>query len=179
MNRTDLLEQFKQKHNEIKTLQNVIRENTKKIDLLQQESAEIGKTLFQMRPRIEEANPGDLLEGNSIVIDKNQDQILIAAPAETEVASDWTSDFKPAFDKLSDHGLNPSDWFIPSINQLMLARNNAKNHFSDLYWSCEEVDDNLAKIFYFHTSKGSVFDSRKSFVAKIRLFTIVHSCTTN
>jgi hypothetical protein len=73
---------------------------------------------------IETASIGDVLEDGSIVVDKQGSIALLAAPATTEVVCQWTKEFSDVFEALKFQGFNPSQWFIPSKEQLQLAYNN-------------------------------------------------------
>ncbi len=89
---------------------------------------------------LENANPGDVLDDGCIVIQKSNGLALLAAPKETDVFCAWSQDFTEVFITLKNHGLNPSQWFIPTQEQLNLAYKAAKEHFpSALYWSSTEL----------------------------------------
>ncbi len=91
---------------------------------------------------IENASPGDVLEDGSIVVLKNSSMALLAAPESVEVRCEWSKDFSSVFEKLKDDGFNPSQWFIPTKEQLNLAYQNpeVRKHFAaTYYWSSNEV----------------------------------------
>jgi hypothetical protein len=107
------------------------------------------KTTF---PTPEQAQPGDKLADGCIVIERfpktilHNERLLIAAPKETQICYQWTPEFKPVFDRLKKRSFNPSEWFIPSVEQLQLAYQNAKQQFPGgfLYWSSDEVSPTIA-----------------------------------
>ena len=90
---------------------------------------------------IETAVPGDVLEDGSIVLKKENGLALLVAPKSTEVVCQWSETFPEVFDKLQEEGFNPSQWFIPTQEQLILADSFIRLHFSDdMYWSSTEID---------------------------------------
>jgi len=121
---------------------------------------------------IETAKVGDVLDDGSIVVDKQGNMALLAAPKSTQVKCKWTKEFRPVFDKLAEEGFNPSQWFIPSKEQLQLAYNNCKEHFaSGYYWSSTEVSSFNACLLSFIL--GSVYSSSKSASYCVRAFRCV------
>jgi hypothetical protein len=133
------------------------------------------KTTF---PTLEEAQPGDKLEDGCVVIERqpksifHNERLLVAAPEKTEVECQWTPEFKPVFDKLKEHGFNPTDWFIPSVEQLKLACKNAKQHFLfPDYWSSTEVSSTTACILTFYD--GSQYALSKSNPFCVRAFRFI------
>lgn len=83
---------------------------------------------------------GDVLPDNSIVVYKEDAELLIAAPKETEVKCVWSEDFAPVFNKLKEQGFNPDEWFVPNMGQLMLAYLFYKKAFaSPYYWSSTDA----------------------------------------
>src|SRR6056300_1775709 len=89
---------------------------------------------------IETAVPGDVLEDGSIVLKKENGLALLVAPESTEVECEWSKEFPEVFQKLKEQGFNPSQWFIPTKEQLNLAYENIKQHFAVAgYWSSTEV----------------------------------------
>lgn len=90
---------------------------------------------------------GDVLPDNSIVVYKEDAELLIAAPKETEVVCVWSEDFAPVFDKLKEQGFNPDEWFVPNMGQLMLAYYSCSKAFSyDAYWSSTEASSTYSCI---------------------------------
>ena len=130
---------------------------------------EIEKEKFTLLKRLSELSysncqPGDKLADGCIVIDRRpksifyNERLLIAAPIETQVDCEWTPEFQPVFDKVKEHGFNPTDWFIPSVEQLKLAYKNAKQHFvsSAVYWSSTEASSISACVVYVGDGNQSV-----------------------
>jgi hypothetical protein len=144
---------------------------------------EIEKEKFTLLKRLSELSysncqPGDKLADGCIVVDRRpksifyNERLLIAAPQETEVDCEWTPEFQPVFDKVNEHGFNPTDWFIPSVEQLQLAYKNAKPHFSGWwYWSSDEASS--------HSACGVIFNGGyqgpgiKTFMRCVRAFRLV------
>lgn len=94
---------------------------------------------------IETAVPGDVLEDGSIVFKKENGLALLVAPESTEVVCQWSEQFPEVFDKLKEQGFNPSQWFVPTQEQLTLAYSSIRHHFSgDRYWSSTEVSSTFA-----------------------------------
>jgi hypothetical protein len=133
------------------------------------------KTTF---PTLEEAQPGDKLADSCIVIERYpktifyNERLLIAAPEKTEVECQWTPEFKPVFDSLKENGFNPSDWFIPSVEQLKLAYKNAKQHLlSASYWSSTEASSISAwGMCFFDCSQ---YTDSKAFEYLVRAFRFI------
>jgi hypothetical protein len=123
---------------------------------------------------IENASPGDVLEDGSIVVKKENGLALLAAPGSVEVNCQWSKDFPDVFTKLKDNGFNPSQWFIPTKEQLNLAYQNpeVRKHFvSTNYWSSTEVSATYAcdQLFL----NGSVGASAKTNTLCVRPFRCV------
>ena len=90
---------------------------------------------------LETAVPGDTLEDGSIVLKKENGLALLVAPKSTEVECTWSKAFPEVFDKLKVEGFNPSQWFVPTKEQLTLAYSSIRHHFSAAsYWSSTEVN---------------------------------------
>lgn len=99
---------------------------------------------------IETASVGDTLEDGFIVIQKENGLALLAAPKNTEVKATWSKEFSEVFEKLKEQGFNPSQFFIPTKEQLQLAYRNVPNELSDtLYWSSTEINATTAYLFLF------------------------------
>ena len=99
------------------------------------------KTTF---PTIQEAIPGDVLEDGCIVIQKFDGAALIAAPVLTECRCVW-GQIEPVFNNLAKQGFTPSQWFIPSVEQLKLAHKLIPDFFSAMnYWSSTEASSTAA-----------------------------------
>src|SRR6056300_1254411 len=67
---------------------------------------------------LETAVPGDVLKEGSIVLKKENGLALLVAPKSTEVECTWSKDFTQVFNKLQEEGFNPSQWFVPTKEQL-------------------------------------------------------------
>ena len=88
---------------------------------------------------------GDVLPDNSIVVYKEDSELLIAAPKETEVNCEWSEDFAPVFNKLKEKGFNPDEWFVPNTGQLMLAYySNWDTFAATYYWSSTEASSAIS-----------------------------------
>ena len=89
---------------------------------------------------IENASVGDTLEDGSIVLKKENGLALLIAPRITEVECLWSKEFPKVFQALKKQGFNPSQWFVPTKEQLWLAYETIPNEFSPMgYWSSTEV----------------------------------------
>jgi hypothetical protein len=94
---------------------------------------------------IENASVGDTLEDGSIVLQKSNGLALLVAPSSTEVEATWSKEFSEVFQKLKEQGFNPSQWFVPTEEQLQLAYNTIRGEFSaTLYWSSTEFNATYA-----------------------------------
>ena len=121
---------------------------------------------------IETAVPGDVLEDGSIVLKKENGLALLVAPESTEVVCPWSKAFPEVFDKLTEQGFNPSQWFVPTKEQLQLAYLSISNHFDAAnYWSSTEVSSTNACIQNF--ANGSVLSLNKTFSSRVRAFRCV------
>ena len=99
---------------------------------------------------IETASVGDVLEDGSIVLQKSNGLALLVAPKVTEVEATWSKEFPEVFQKLKEQGFNPSQWFVPTKEQLQLAYKTIPDEFSStLYWSSTEVNATNACCVYF------------------------------
>jgi hypothetical protein len=110
------------------------------------------ESLKQPKPVIDykALNVGDVLPGGSIVVYKEEAELLIAAPPETEVKCQWSEDFAAAFESLSRHGFNNVGWFIPNVGQLFLAYLYNRKAFSATpYWSSTEASSTNSCSVYF------------------------------
>jgi small nuclear ribonucleoprotein (snRNP)-like protein len=133
-----------------------------RLETIQREAEAIKQQLKMTFPTLQDANPGDELEDGCIVIEKYNNAALIAAPQSTEIYCQWTPEFQPVFDKLKEHNFNPSQWFIPTANQLKLAHKNAKHHFRRVsytytHWSCDEFSKISATTVELSTGNQSDF----------------------
>ena len=121
---------------------------------------------------IETASVGDTLEDGSIVLQKSNGLALLVAPKNTEVEAKWSKEFPEVFEALKSQGFNPSQWFIPTQEQLKLAYRNVPNEFSSTnYWSSTEYDATYACNVLF--SNGYFTISLKTSVFCVRAFRCV------
>ena len=121
---------------------------------------------------IENASVGDTLEDGSIVLQKSNGLALLVAPKNTEVQSTWSQEFSEVFDKLKENGFNPSQWFVPTKEQLQLAYRVIPDSFSStFYWSSTEWDATAACPVRFGT--GDAFYNGKGFTSCVRAFRCV------
>jgi hypothetical protein len=149
-------------------------EMQQRLNTIQKEAEQIKKALEKSYPSIQEAKPGDLLEDGTVVIAKYNNAALIAAPQSTEVRCQWSEEFNPVFESLKDHGLNPSQWFVPSKNQLFLAYKNANQHFSSSgHWSSDESWSTTGYAWYFFFAIGFHYPSSKEVPFCVRAFRLV------
>jgi hypothetical protein len=101
---------------------------------------------------IETAGVGDTLEDGSIVLQKENGLALLVAPKSTEVEASWSKEFPEVFEALKSQGFNPSQWSVPTKEQLKLAYRNVPNEFSSaIYWSSTEDNATCACIVSFDT----------------------------
>jgi hypothetical protein len=122
-----------------------INETEQQLNKLKQE-LESHKT-----PTIQEASVGDTLEDGSIVLKKDNGLALLLAPAFTEVICTWSKEFSEVFESLKNNGFNPSQWFVPSVEQLKLAYKVIPNEFNKAwYWSSSEYNASCACIVNFN-----------------------------
>ena len=121
---------------------------------------------------IENASVGDTLEDGSIVLQKENGLALLVAPQSTEVRTTWSQEFSEVFEKLKEQGFNPSQWFIPTKEQLQLAYKTIPDSFSSLYdWSSTEVSStNDCKQSFF---SGNIISSIKTSSGCVRPFRCV------
>jgi hypothetical protein len=137
---------YQQIDQEIKATNDELDELNARIEAINKAREELIRLRNNAVVTPEDAQPGDKLVDGCVVIERYpktifyNERLLVAAPEETEVVCQWTPEFQPVFDKLKDHGFNPSDWFIPSFEQLNLAYKNGKQRFTKWwYWSSTEV----------------------------------------
>jgi hypothetical protein len=89
---------------------------------------------------IETAKVGDVLQDGCIVLKKENGLALLVAPKSTDVYCSWSKEFPEVFNKLEE-GFNPSQFFIPTKEQLNLAWKTIPQHFpSPRYWSSTELN---------------------------------------
>ena len=127
---------------------------------------------YKETPTIQEAMVGDTLDDGSIVLKKENGLALLVAPKNTEVEAEWSKEFPEVFQKLKEEGFNPSQWFVPSIEQLKLAYENIPNKFSITpYWSSTETFSSIAWIMYF--INGTMLNDLRTFTCCVRAFRCV------
>jgi len=106
---------------------------------------------------IETAGVGDTLEDGSIVLKKENGLALLVAPKSTEMKEVWSKEFPLVFQKLKEEGFNPSQWFVPTKEQLQLAYRNIPNEFSSAhYWSSTETNIYGACYLFFNYGFASL-----------------------
>ena len=127
---------------------------------------------YKEHPTIEEANVGDVLEDGSIVVKKENGLALLAAPQSTVVCCAWSKEFTEVFEKLKEQGFNPSQWFIPSVEQLKLAYNIENVNLSaTAYWSSTEINATVACLVNY--SLGGAGSGTKAVTRCVRAFRCV------
>ena len=121
---------------------------------------------------IEDASVGDTLEDGSIVVKKSNGLALLVSPQSTQVEAKWSKEFSEVFEALKSRGFNPSQWFIPTQEQLILAYRNVPNEFSSArYWSSTEINATFACGVDF--TLGYSFNFSKTIVHCVRAFRCV------
>lgn len=121
---------------------------------------------------IETASVGDTLENGSIVLQKENGLALLVSPQSTQVNSKWSKEFPEVFEALKEQGFNPSQWSVPTKEQLLLAYRNVPNEFSSTgYWSSTEANATTACNVFFLT--GSAFSDTKTDTYCVRAFRCV------
>jgi hypothetical protein len=96
-------------------------------------------------PNIQDAEVGDTLGDGSIVLKKGNGLALVVAPKSTEVSCQWSKEFSEVFDRLAELGFIPSQWFVPTVEQLMLAYGVIPGEFNGVwYWSSSEFIGSMA-----------------------------------
>jgi hypothetical protein len=132
----------------------------------EQQLEKLKKQLTQKAPTIQEAEVGDVLEDGSIVIKKENGLALVVAPKSTEVKCQWTKQFSEVYSKLNHFGFIPSQWFVPTVEQLALAYKVIPDEFNkEWYWSSSEYNASTSWII---NSKGGTQFSLKSHNCHVR-----------
>jgi hypothetical protein len=153
--------------NKYEELEKQVAEMQKEIDRLKAED--------KKKPEItiENASIGDVLEDGSIVVHKTDDNMaFLAAPATTEVRCEWSKEFSPVFEALKSQGFSPSQWFVPTEEQLKITYENCKQHFaSTFYWSSTEFNATTACCQDF--TNGYIFNFNKTNTRCVRAFRCV------
>ena len=123
-------------------------------------------------PTIQEAKIGDVLEDGCIVLKKENGLALLVAPEWTDVYAAWSKEFPEVFKKLEEQGFNPSQFFIPTKEQLNLAHKTIPQHFaSTLYWSSTEITATNACSQFFNI--GFIISDSKAITLCVRAFRCV------
>ena len=121
---------------------------------------------------IENASVGDTLEDGSIVLQKSNGMALLVAPKSTEVKAKWSKEFSEVFEALKSQGFNPSQWFVPTKEQLLLAYKIIPNEFSSAYyWSSTKT--NAANACFVSFRNGFSTFVNKTSVCCVRAFRCV------
>jgi len=125
---------------------------------------------------LETAKVGDVLGDGSIVLQKSNGLALLVAPASTEVEATWSKEFPEVFQKLKEQGFNPSQWFIPTKEQLQLAYNVIPSRFhggvdATYYWSSTE--NNCTSAWAVDFGIGSPYGNSKAATCCVRAFRCV------
>jgi hypothetical protein len=125
----------------------------------------------QKAPTIQEAVVGDTLDDGSIVIKKENGLALVVAPKSTQVECQWTRQFSEVFDKLSSKGFIPSQWFVPTLEQLQLAYKVIDRCYLDdsirgCFWTSSELDAYYAC----GVANGSRYNFKKNNPNCVRVF---------
>jgi hypothetical protein len=148
-------------------LQNKIQELESE---LQEFKSQLGS--YKEAPTLQEANVGDTLDDGSIVLKKSKGLALLVAPSSTQVDCFWSKEFSEVFQELKEQGFNPSQWFIPTKEQLQLAYQNIPNEFSTTYyWSSTELNATNACEQFFNN--GNIYASSKTNSGRVRAFRCV------
>jgi len=118
---------------------------------------------------LENSKPGDTLSDGTVVIHKEGNRVLISAPAITQVECKWTPEFPEVFESLKSHGFIPSQWHVPTIQEMRLAYENAKESFSATnYWSSTEFSATLGCSLNF--GSGGTYGGSKTCTGCVRAF---------
>ena len=141
-----------------------------KIQELEAELQSFKSQLNNYKPvTIQEASVGDTLEDGSIVLSKSNGLALLIAPKSTEVKTTWSPDFPEVYAKLKNEGFTPSQWFVPTKEQLKLAYERLKNEFDSAgYWSSTEFNaTNACNVGFLNGGAGY---NSKAGVRRVRAF---------
>ena len=127
---------------------------------------------YNDQPTIQTAQVGDVLEDGCIVLKKENGLALLVAPDSTEVYSTWSKDFTQVFERLEEQGFNPSQFFIPTKEQLNLAWETIPQHFASArYWSSTEFTATFPCGQFFYS--GGLCSGSKAFAGCVRAFRCV------
>lgn len=119
---------------------------------------------------IQEASVGDTLEDGSIVFKKENGMALVLAPDSTEVVCPWSKEFSEVFEALKDNGFNSSQWFVPTVEQLLLAHKVVPSEFNNKwYWSSTEYNaTNACFVSFIHSCQGNCRKCNSNRVRAVR-----------
>jgi hypothetical protein len=121
---------------------------------------------------IKTAKVGDVLQDGCIVLKKENGLALLVAPKSTDVYAEWSKEFTQVFNKLEEQGFNPSQFFIPTKEQLNLAYKTIPQHFaSTFYWSSTEFSATNACLQFF--GDGGIGYNNKTSALCVRAFRCV------
>ena len=147
-------------------LQNKIQELESELNSFKQQLNSYKETT------IENAVVGDTLEDGCIVVQKSNGLALLVAPENTEVFTSWSKEFPEVSQKLKEQGFNPSQFFIPTKEQLRLAYEVIPQKFSSTrYWSSTEYTATSSCGVYF--DRGNAGNHRKTRLGCVRAFRCV------
>jgi hypothetical protein len=122
---------------------------------------------YKDQPTIQTAQVGDVLEDGCIVLQKSNGLALLVAPASTEVYCSWSKEFPEVFKKLEEQGFNPSQFFIPTKEQLNLAYKTIPQHFATpIYWSSTEFNATNACLQIFGDGNLRSFSKTSTFCVR-------------
>lgn len=115
---------------------------------------------------------GDVLSDGSIVLSKSNGIALLVSPASTVLRARWSKEFPEVFKSLKKEGFNPSQWFVPTKEQLNLAYKTIPGEFSyTAYWSSTESNATFACLQYF--GNGYIGSYGKTNSTRVRAFRCV------
>ena len=138
-----------------------------KIIELESELDSFKKQLNYSEITLENSKPGDTLSDGTVVIFKEGNQVLIAAPKETEVRCKWTPEFTEVFESLKSHGFTPSQWHVPTIQEMRPAYKNAKDSFSyACYWSSTEYCSTRGFILLLNNGNTLIINKTNTFCVR-------------
>jgi hypothetical protein len=143
------------------------------LQTIQETEEQLNKLKEQQKPpTIQEAKVGDTLEDGSIVIKKENGLALVIAPRSTQVYKVvWTKEFPEVYSRLAECGFIPSQWFIPTIEQLQLAYRVIPDVFINAYfWSSNETSEHGAKSIAAKPAGADVCYNHKRTPSTVRAF---------
>lgn len=131
-----------------------------------QEQLEVAKVVM-----IENAQPGQVLSDGCIVVYRQENLVLIAAPKETEVTCKRDDIWERAFTKLECKGFDRITWHIPSVNELKLAGQYLRepDTTANNYWS-SDIDENHSVSLYYGAKINSTYSTPNGHLFKVRAF---------